>query len=59
MRRWEENCYCCDDSEGCENDQTKPRNKISLLDISPLFNNERFDGKNEAEWGGMMATINF
>ena len=50
MRRWEENCYCCHDCERRENDQTKPKNGSSLLDISLFFNNERFDGQNEAEW---------
>ena len=50
MRRWEENCYCCHDCERRENDQTKPKNGSSLVEISPFFNNERFDGQNEAEW---------
>ena len=50
MRRWEENCYCCHDCERRENDQTKPKNGSILLEISLFFNNERFDGQNEAEW---------
>ena len=49
MRRRKENCYCCHDCERRENDQTKPKNGSILLEISLFFNNETFDGQNEAE----------